>query len=331
MSIHYSRCRYDFAELSVPVILASDLTFRTDSEEDRPTSFIVRFTPNSVLQRLYAAVGIETICIDPDGTAQSPQEKSALLGDFLHRLATAASPDGLIPGSSSPLFLSSAFSATVRRILEPAKTRTGSLRSYGYPNAALDRYLVDAAKRIVPMALKPEVAAALRASLTDVLLTTGAIQLALSLTRQCKGSPECTEVIVMGFRSNSGGRLIMDAKPDWAQIWGYKIRESVAQNLVTIAERELNSHKQNQIDTDLAFLMDILKRITNDQLCDLAPESTLKKSAQAVLAEASEFYPSVRELQPDPNGPPTVEDLVEEIEQAIASKPSPEPPDDVPF
>jgi hypothetical protein len=82
---------------------------------DRPSSYIIRFEPNPVLQLLYEDVGIKSIFLDPEKKANTAQQKNALFDAFLHELATATSHEDRIPGQEIPLFVSSYL---LRRIIE---------------------------------------------------------------------------------------------------------------------------------------------------------------------------------------------------------------------
>lgn len=76
-------------------------------EEDRPPSYILRPTPNQVLQTLDHSVGLKTIVLDPSGKSSS-DNWGELVAGFLQRLSSEASPSGTIPGrSDSPMRVSS--------------------------------------------------------------------------------------------------------------------------------------------------------------------------------------------------------------------------------
>jgi hypothetical protein len=117
---------YSFRDINIRIIWFKLMGMMKDvSPEDRPTSYIVTFAYNPVLERLYDEVGIKTICLDKEGKAQTPAERTSLLSDFLTRLATLASHDGIIPGQPKvKLFYSSALTDGIMRTLQEYDQQT---------------------------------------------------------------------------------------------------------------------------------------------------------------------------------------------------------------
>ena len=62
---------YSFRDINIRVIWFKLMRMMKDIRtEDRPTSYIVRFSPNAVLEKLYDEVGIKSIILDPESTQQ---------------------------------------------------------------------------------------------------------------------------------------------------------------------------------------------------------------------------------------------------------------------
>ena len=99
---------YSFGDLNIRIIWYKLMRLMKDiPAADRPSSYIVRFEPNPVLQLLYEDVGIKSIFLDPDKKAETDKKKTYLLDEFLHELATMSSPNRRIPGQDMALFASS--------------------------------------------------------------------------------------------------------------------------------------------------------------------------------------------------------------------------------
>ena len=98
---------YSFRDINIRVIWFKLMQMMRDVPvPDRLPSYMVRFEPNPVLEALYDAVGLRTIALDPEGSTSTPEERTALLANFLFTLAAEASPAGVIPGTSTRMFAS---------------------------------------------------------------------------------------------------------------------------------------------------------------------------------------------------------------------------------
>jgi len=97
---------YSFSDINIRIIWFKLIRMMKDIRpEDRPQSYILTLRPNPVRQVLYDEVGISTIVLDPDESANTPSEMSELLGSFLvidyRRHAILKCWLGLLAGISS--------------------------------------------------------------------------------------------------------------------------------------------------------------------------------------------------------------------------------------
>ena len=98
---------YSFRDINIRIIWFKLMKMMKDiPKEDRPKSFVVRFEPNPVLQKLYSDVGIETIILDPRNEAKTNEDKNKLFSIFMYRLGLDHSNKSQIPGTSKSQYLS---------------------------------------------------------------------------------------------------------------------------------------------------------------------------------------------------------------------------------
>jgi hypothetical protein len=67
---------YSFGDLNIRIIWYKLMRLMKDiPSADRPSSYIVRFEPNPILQLLYEDVGIKSIFLDPETKADTPTKR----------------------------------------------------------------------------------------------------------------------------------------------------------------------------------------------------------------------------------------------------------------
>jgi hypothetical protein len=86
---------------------------------------------------------------------------------------------------------------------------------------------------------------------------------------------------------------------------------------------ELENHASGQVDADLAYAVDLAKRI---QAGLIVSSNDLEAKAADALKRAAKLYPSIEFVTTSPVGPPELEDLLSEIAAA-----APPPDDEIPF
>jgi hypothetical protein len=121
---------YSFRDINIRVIWFKLMQMMRDVPvQDRLPSYMIRFEPNPVLEALYEDVGLHTIALDPEGKAETSQDRTALLSEFLYTLASEASPNGMIPGSDTRMFTSDV-------LLERVETEISGGRPFFGPGPA---------------------------------------------------------------------------------------------------------------------------------------------------------------------------------------------------
>jgi hypothetical protein len=320
---------YSFRDVNIRVIWFKLMQMMKDiPASDRPTSYMVRFEPNSVLETLYDSVGLKTIVLDPNREFKTPEERSQLLARFMVELNVRVSPDAKIPGSGAPMFASTAFFDAVRESVEhQQKTRRW------LPLSASTGILQQMSARRIPPVLAPKAQALLQE--VGLVLPAGlGCDLAVECLKQNGTSPIATAVIAMGLcRQESRKRLLESDTVPWAKIWSGRVSHDQGKALLKILDSELEGHQQGNFDADLAYATDLASRISRGELVESAP-STLLEAANALLTKTGELYPAVSGHVPGA-ARPDVKAIVDEIqkaEQAFNESINDEmDPEDVPF
>lgn len=319
---------YSFRDINIRIIWFKLMEMMRDiPEADRRPSYIIRTEANPVLEDLYRAVGLRTIVLSNGSRRLTPEDRMALLGDFLLRLGEAATGEtGNIPGQSSPRFLSTAgISRTRRRIEEMREVVSRTIRRRFPPlvtplltepinrimQSRVPQELVEEAKGVLGAALSAELVAPDDDTLPEILKRFG-------------GSPEATEFVV-GVLTRAGGekserhKLLANEALDWEQVWSYSISFDAVDRVADRLDKELEWVQSESFDEDLAYVADVAKRITLGQILSakLARRKAVKR-LETSLNAASELIPSIATHEPDPKGRPDVAKILAQIEERNA-------------
>jgi hypothetical protein len=330
---------YSFRDINIRVIWFKLMRMMKDiRSEDRPTSYIVRFSPNAVLEKLYEEVGIKSIVLDPTGSAKEPQDRCRLLSDFMFTLASQASPDGVIPGSNARQFFSHALienlNSEVDKIEKP--TASGIIRRRLLPSgiAPMERLLSIASLRSITQELASPVATLLH-RLTHIGSLAGSHSLLTLVSNYVDtfgAASFATFAVAVGLcRRLSRQQLLSDERDqDWESIWGAQISPEDAAHLIRILENETEHQGEfEEPDYDIAFAADVVKRIAIGQIFD-SLNIEIVKQAEASLARAAKNYPSIAAHSPAPDRAPDVSAIMSEISKAYPSTSVPDE-DEIPF
>jgi len=304
------------------------------SPEDRPTSYIITFSHNPVLERLYDEVGIKTICLDRDGKAQTSLDRTNLLSEFLTRLATVASHDGHIPGQQKvKLFYSTALTEGISRAIDEHEQQAPRRLPRRAFSQRLDILIAEAARRSIPSVHQSALADIL-AKAYSVLPghSVELVAMAVNYLKQFGPQPMVTAIIARAIEGQPGRDFLTDEQLDWRAVWATKIPESTLGEILQRFDREISGHQEEGItDHDLAFCCDVTKRIVLGQIFD-SPSSSAVKRANALLSQAAQLYTTVQEYTPITDKFPDVSSIIGQIDERALSLAQQTPaPDDIPF
>ncbi len=314
---------YSFRDVNIRIIWFKLMEMMRDvPEADRRPSYIVRFESNPALEALYAAVGLKTIVLAPDGKTLTDAERSELLGNFLLELSLRAGRRP-IRGGQETRYVSTALLTTVERMTERSRDLYGIAGGIRYrspiwrDDPRVERLLTGD----VPVSLRAEwekTTSALLPALgvtPDVIAVLGRLRDVNALVSYVtsvlghSGNPEARE----------GKRELLAANVPWERVWSGKLSLSDANELLDSLWREVTYQASRGADEDIAYLVDLATRISRGTIID--PESRAEvfnaaetiERATALLTLAKEIYPAVGEMKVDSAGPPDLTALLQEI------------------
>ena len=180
--------------------------------------------------------------------------------------------------------------------------------------------------RVIPEPLAEEVGECLRVLARSAYLN-DAVPWALKHFTQypkISGSSFC---LLWGLGRERGRKVILsDRSFSWKTLWSQTLPTADIDSFIKGLRSEIEGHQEGNIDNDLAYVADIVKRIESGLLTDGGAD--LRGQASAALADAAKEYPSVGRLSPSAEGPPDVQDVLDEISAALPDTSS---DDEIPF
>lgn len=320
---------YSFRDINIRIIWFKLMEMMRDvPESDRPTSYIVRFERNEVLEDLYKAVGIKTICLDPNGTANTNDERTRMLGGFMLDLAASMSGDGYMPQSTTPMYLSKGLIEAIQNGISTKRRDNGSsIREADSTRA----YVEHAAQRQVPSSLAAQLDdffayAARTVSRPDILaaITKWAVKRIHSSNPNLQGA---YFAIIRGMLRNVSREVAItpSSKAPWSKIWATKLSDTNAEALVKYILSEFEHHGSFVPDADTAYAADIAIRITQKHLSvSVEKFEQLSVMLKEPLESLMESYPALCDIVVTLDKPTDLSKVIEQFEAA-------NPHDEIPF
>jgi hypothetical protein len=323
---------YSFRDINIRIIWFKLMEMMKDvPEQDRPSSYVVRFEKNEVLEELYRAVGIKTIYLDPESKAKTTSEKTELLGEFMMELAMRVSDDGRMPGSRHQMFLSNGL---IKQIQEQA----ASSRSQAYRSSAVRArerpalLIKQASARIIHLETAPAVDECLRV-LSRTVYISDALSLAIKYFSLGYQGPGASFVVIRSLLRQGTRDQVLQSDPPvpWKVIWSTKLSQQELEMLMKTLESEVDARlEEGVIDYDIAYAADLVKRIASKTLVTtITPE--IEAQAHELLSEAAKIYTAISTHLPIPDGPPDVTSITRQIDEATPVNEEATSDDDIPF
>lgn len=322
---------YSFRDLNIRVIWFKLREMMQDvSPEDRPTSYMVTFEPNPVLETLYQAVGISTIVLDPNGTVQSNEDRSRLLSDFIFDLSLQVC-DGTIPNSSMKPFISQtvlrrADQLSKRLIADAPQERRRPTRG------AFDtsREFVEFADLLSTRTLTEPAAKQLSEFLLTVyenwrsvfrvsMSSDSIIRVAVNLHQYDPNLPGSAAMIIRGLCREGGRDILQDSQIDWTRVWKTTFNQDIVKPLLTITESEIRGHEEGTDDADVFYCGDLMQRISEGHLANKNAKE-VQASAKKLLERIYSRYNLFKDYEPQYDRMPDLDNLaVQAIEEVTGS------------
>ncbi|MHB8240777.1 MAG: SIR2 family protein [Solirubrobacteraceae bacterium] len=328
---------YSFSDINIRVIWFKLMqTMKQVPEKDRLPSYIVRLRSNPVLDRLYEAVGLTTIVIDPAGVATDHEGEKRCLADFMLNLTMAVARARRSPAPPSMFVSSGLLDAVVGelettdlpraariRLRRMAPNDDGPVIRPSAASTALVELLVHLTEREIPPPLLPR-------CLETVDLIAGQVAAASSvglagrLASWILGPSESSA----GATLLVGGAMAREATRDavfaftipWDRVWAARLGDSEARYLLELFSSEVEGHMAEDPyeDHDVAFLADIAKRVADGSL--VRETNGISEQARELLNRLAEVYPSVLDYDPPLEGKPMPTEIINEIDEKIAER-----------
>lgn len=305
---------YSFRDINIRIIWFKLMEMMRDvPESDRPTSYIVRFEKNDILDALYRAVGIRTICLDPEGKASNTDERTNILSRFMLDLSTNMNAESTLPQTATPMFMSSGLISSIRaafQLRQPPRPR---------PNDG-SRSLIDhAARRQIPARFLRDVdqifEAAARSTTRNDLSGAFARWAIDHLNKVSVDAPGACFCIIRGLlRAPAREEILDDDAPPvpWSKVWATRLSNENLESLARRIENEAESQREYGADEDTAYAAEIATRILNGAIkCDNATEHYL--SIKDSLDKIIQNIGSARNIKTSTDGPPELETVLAEI------------------
>jgi SIR2-like domain len=301
---------YTFRDINIRVVWFKLMQMMRDVPlSDRSPSYMVRFEPNPVLEALYEAVGLHTIVLDPDGTARDNDARTALLSEFLYRLTYRSSQTGNIPGSGNRMFASlGLIEAAAEQFAGAAEREFGAVDEASWLPTLLRRQvppglLAHARDLVANIARNPSYEASSAAGVVAIwgLQWAPANEVTLAAARALAGSTRVN---------------LIRANPDWERLWAGGLTDAAATYLLQGIESEIAGHEDRRLyDDDIAFGVDLLKRIANGSIPLRPGRPEIVEMVTELLSRAAAMYPAVEEYDPVAGEAPNPRGILAEINE----------------
>lgn len=302
---------YSFNDINIRVIWFKLMQVMKDiPQEDRPKSYIIRLDPNPVLEKLYSAVGIKTIILDPTGKHKSASEKNELLANFMFELANMASSNGNIPGTNRKLYLSHSFINHMQSFIYEIKNQT-RIRKGAQIDLALNRK--------IPGELLPNIKNILNelVKISEIYNNNDEklVELALSIASQIGKNNFVTSIISVGLSRETTRDMILNSGVEWKTLMAGKISKPYIDLIYENFKIEIQGHEEEIfLDEDIAYQVDIMCRIKLGHIADTKAKGIIEE-AEKLLERAGAMYSEINVYEPRPLEKPKLIPIIEQIDE----------------
>ncbi len=299
---------YSFRDINIRVIWFKLMQMMKDiPQEDRLPSYIVRLDANPVLAELDRSVGLRTIVLDPESTAHTDEDRCLILAEFLNGLSSRSAEGASIPGGDEPRFLSS----FILKKLESWNASSGDRLRFGGPPPIRGNVLF---KLRIPNSLRETSIETLGKSLDLMVDTYGADTSACFGAISQLGLSALTAFAAINSLTRGLSRGRTDVRHfDWAPIWDVQLESEQLKKLLETLAGEISYHQSSSSDYDLAYAVDIAKRIANHELKS-PPDHDFAVEAQQLLDDAAQIYSSIESYNPEPGSAPNPQSIIRQID-----------------
>ncbi|GAB3074114.1 hypothetical protein GCM10027053_44740 [Intrasporangium mesophilum] len=323
---------YSFRDVNIRIIWFKLMQMMRDiPESDRRPSYILRIDPNPALDELNAAVGLRTIVLNPDGRSLSDADRTGLMGEFLLNLAEAASPDGLIPGTTRKTFVSSALIDRAKRM----QGRWGSpdiLKGLSVRHRGLISLSGGPLRRLLSGEVPGPLKEAWHAQLHEIapLIELASFDDLLAVLSLMQPSTETTDYVIDLLLQPGDTDLrkwrveLLEREVFWPGVWAHGPSPEKASTILTRLRDETRFSK-SEADEDIVFVADLAQRLVKGQLFETVSDEDQRRG-EKLLSDAANIYSEIANLMPDAESAPPVRELLDEVHARMEALPQAEEP-----
>lgn len=320
---------YSFRDVNIRVIWFKLMKMMSDvPHEDRPKSYIVRFDHNPVLEKLYEAVGIKTIVLNPKGEKLSEEKMTQVFADFLLELTNYVKLTNKIPGTDRPMFFSM---STYRRL----KTYIDNTRKRSMYIYMVDEIVKSAAKRDIPEPMKEYVDEILNqvALIRGGNIYTEVTPMAITYASKFGASSGVSSIICRAISYDEAREQIFKSGIDWGILLGAPISKELALEILENIRDELNDGPFDRFEPydGFAYCIDIVYRIKEGWIID--PNVDVQKHAQELYREIAQRFDNAESYVAHQNQAPDVGEIIIQLREVTAAikESAVADDDDIPF
>jgi hypothetical protein len=337
---------YSFRDINIRVIWFRLMQMMKDVPlKDRPPSYIVRLRANPVLDELYGAVGLRTLVIDPEAKATTVDAQKSLLSDFLMELAIRSSPDGTIPGSNRRAYLSVGLvqqveshlagvieesEATRPRVIQTAEGPRVVRRPRATGEIVAPTPLLGAIDRLKTRHITDAIARRVSDLLFEFARHVNTVGSRSSLAAELadwyipeRGQSGGVTLMVARSLLRNGSRVPLEALGNdrWAEVWSVSLPATDLAFLLDGIQSEVEGHEEGggYTDDDIAFAVDLAKRIAGYELLDETSDEAeeAKARAETLVLRAAAVYPAVEDYRPLADSAPKPNKIQAEVQSRV--------------
>ncbi|MEK4971644.1 SIR2 family protein [Niallia sp. FSL R7-0648] len=319
---------YSFRDINIRIIWFKLMEMINGlTQNNKPVSYIVRFTENPVLEELYKSVGIKTIILDPKKQFTEKVEMNQLFAEFMFEMVNKASYNNLIPGTKDSLYFSRALYNRTMGLLEHYYMDVDNVKNTMGLSSSLD--LVS--KRKIPEELYKDIEKILlyvsaenfnlKVFTSETMLYVSKI--ALKKLKEKGFSDYVFLTLLTGIVFNSKVReLVKNDDICWDEFWSQKMIPAHAERFLSL----LFFYHDSKTDSlnipsqeSFGFLVDIACRMLEGRIVYNSP-TFIKQKSEEIINKLSEFYPTINDYIPDDEFPNIEMITFEYIEKNNLSK-----------
>lgn len=316
---------YSFRDINIRIIWFKLMNTMKDIPiEDRNKSYIVRFSPNPILEKLYSAVGIETIVLNPKYDTLEDRDRIDLFNEFLFDLSSKLYSSSKFRKVSKHFFVSSSLISNAIGLVPHGKERQRRISVDFFSLAKTIRHI---AEKDWPVQLRDEFKLLLR-SLSDTIMelknhiirfrqgefSNVFVKIAVKYLELFELIQPVATIIVLSTLIEPNRKYLHEIGSVWKEIWKFKISNELVDLILTNFKKEIQFHQSGRFDKEIFFYLELIARISAGQLVKGPDKNNYKEKASHLFSQASGLHNAVKDFQITADGITNIDHILESVE-----------------